>query len=237
MGLFGLGINIPLPVLSALYRTVLTTMHTTPLTAILSLPFSDVIPELSTSLNWPALNAILLADPASTPMPDDERSDALVRWSEVFHDDILGQIAYHTDWATLMALRHCPDPAPSVVGQECRRRVFLELSAYIPDASLASFFDVLSACKAAMVGPIARRVMQQNGPAQDNAPLELNIVTTRGYGAPIYAFITGLGYELDTEDDGDHAIWGPVSNVEYFTRRDPNKGKVSIIGWFMTRLE
>lgn len=196
-------------------------MSTTILTAIASLHFVDVLPELATQLNWPDLLNL------RTTL-DLNECDAEVETAAVFHEDILGHIAAHLDWPSLMALRHCPEPSPHVVQEECRRRIFNELSRFIPKASIPSFFNALRQCKGAIIGPTVRRLLQLNGPVQCSAPQELTIVTYVGYGGVLYGLLSSLGYVSNREVDGDCMPLGSeVASLEYLTRPGSMRSEVS----------
>lgn len=123
-----------------------------------------------------------------------------------YHEDILPGIVIHLAWKDLMKMRHCPEPAKTIVEDECRIRIFEELDTFIPRSEIHGFFDALKKSRAAVVGPVARRILQRNTIVEGVAPQELKIVTAKEYGGMIWSFLYRAGYTVVPEEANDG--WG-----------------------------
>lgn len=145
-----------------------------------------------------------------------------------YHEDILRHIATHLDWPSLMAIRHCPEPSPTIVADEAKYRIFAAVRKYIPDESIVDFFRNLTRCQGAIVGPVVQGIIQHEGTNPCVNPRDLRILTPRGCGGPMFDFLRGIGYTFPPEDETNDSPWAPdIAHIEHLSKITMDYSQVS----------
>lgn len=207
-------------------------MHVCVLTAISSLRFQEDIPDLANALQWRELR--LLQSLEDTTPDDTSQSSPTTRApiapTRAYHEDTLVHIIKYLDWPSLMAMRHCPEPSPNIADSEVRARIFYELGDFIPDDAKTDFFDALHSCKGALVGQMARRVLQLNSVSVGPPTQDLAVFVPMGWGGKLYAVLSGIGYTSESsEPERDELGWIVGDTyTESFTKTATNNTQVRI---------
>lgn len=138
--------------------------------------------------------------------------------------EILERILHFSSFQDLVKWMHLPPPAPKIVLQEIKRRVFDLLARHIPRSQCADFMDLVEECDGALVGELPLCLL--TGCSASSATAPLVIVVAKDMDAPITSFLGQYGYLVASKGSNDSKK-GPVRTVTRLHERTNGGTKVS----------